>query len=70
MTVPRCSCVGTTKKCKEKRDARAARAVVLLTQASSILGVLLAVAVVVSEGPYISQMLLKRRFRGMDEISN
>ena len=50
--------------------ARAARAVVLLTQASSILGVLLAVAVVVSEGPYISHMLLKRRFRGMDEISN
>ena len=48
MTIPRCSCVGTTKKCKEKRDARAARAVVLLTQAYSILGVLLAVAVVVS----------------------
>ena len=70
MTIPRCSCVGTTKKCKEKRDAPAARAVVLLIQAYCILGVLLAVAVVVSERPYICQMLLKRRFRGMDEISN
>ena len=48
MIIPRCSCVGTAEKCTKKRDARAARAVVLLTEAYCILGVLLAVAVVVS----------------------
>ena len=48
MTIPRCSCVGTAEKCTKKSDARAAGTVVLLTEAYCILGVLLAVAVVVS----------------------
>ena len=43
-----CSCVGRAEKCTKKRDARAAGVVVLLTEALCILGVLLAVAVVVS----------------------
>ena len=48
MTIPRCSCARTAEKCAKKSDARAAGAVVLLTEAYCDLGVLLAVTVVVS----------------------
>jgi len=47
LTISRRFCVGTAEKYTKKRDARAAGAVVLLTEAYCILGVLLAVAVVV-----------------------
>ena len=48
LNIPRCSCVRTAEKCTKKSDARAAGAVVLLAEAYCVLGVLLAVAVVVS----------------------
>ena len=48
LTISSRSCVGTAEKCTKKRDARAAGAVVLLTEANCVLGVLVAVAVVVS----------------------